>query len=53
MLYRRLNNPGIDLSILGFGCMRLLRWAQESKLIVPGAENAKMFALSSFPYLLL
>jgi len=23
MLYRRLNNTGIDLSILGFGCMRL------------------------------
>jgi predicted aldo/keto reductase-like oxidoreductase len=23
MLYRRLNNTGIDLSIHGFGCMRL------------------------------
>ena len=38
MLYRKLGQTGVDVSILGFGCMRLPLVKSEQKITVSNAE---------------
>jgi predicted aldo/keto reductase-like oxidoreductase len=38
LLYRKLGQTGVDVSILGFGCMRLPLVKSEQKITVSNAE---------------